>query len=122
LWGVVNNAGINFVGPIELTNIQQIHRVCDVHLFGTVRVTKAFLPLLRQSKGRIINMSSLRGVTLRAKLAAYGMSKAGIETFSDSLRLEMARFGIKVSIIQPGNFGQCTAIANKDVVRFFLYK
>ncbi|ESO91027.1 hypothetical protein LOTGIDRAFT_233518 [Lottia gigantea] len=116
LWGVVNNAGINYVGPIELNSLQQIDRVCDINLFGTVRVTKAFLSLLRQSQGRVINISSERGVIFRALSAAYCMSKAGMETFSDSLRLEMARFGIKVSIVEPGHYGQCTAIVAKNLI------
>ena len=53
LWGLVNNAGLNFLGDIELVTMRQYERIINVNALGMVRVTKAFLPLLRQSKGKV---------------------------------------------------------------------
>ena len=54
LWGVVNNAGINFLGDIELTSMGQFQKICHVNQLGVVRVTKAFLPLIRKTQGKFI--------------------------------------------------------------------
>jgi len=67
-----------------------------------VSVTKHFLPLLKQCKGRIVNVTSLAGVVQTPCMSAYGASKFAGESFSDSLRVEMAPFGVNVSIIEPG--------------------
>ncbi len=61
LWALVNNAGIAVFTEIEWCSVDQFQRVMDVNVFGVVRVTKAFLPLIRQSKGRVINVASLAG-------------------------------------------------------------
>ncbi|XP_050396862.1 D-beta-hydroxybutyrate dehydrogenase, mitochondrial [Patella vulgata] len=116
LWGLVNNAGIVVDGLIELLNISAYKQVGDINLYGVVRVTKAFLPLLRQSKGRIMNVSSERGIRFPYGSYVYCMSKTGVEAFSDSLRLEMSRFGVRVSIIEPGHFGIATSIVQKPVI------
>ncbi|GFU53598.1 d-beta-hydroxybutyrate dehydrogenase, mitochondrial [Trichonephila clavipes] len=58
LWAVINNAGISKGSEVEITSMEKIEEVIDVNLLGTIRVTKAFLPLLRKSKGRIINVAS----------------------------------------------------------------
>ena len=55
-WSIVNNAGLNFLGDIELTTMKQFEKVCDVNIMGMVRVTKTFLPWLRKSKGKYINL------------------------------------------------------------------
>ena len=62
--------------------------------------------------GRVINVSSVRGVTSFPRRSAYHVTKHDLETFSDSLRLEMTRFGVNVSVVMPGNFGAATACAN----------
>lgn len=61
LWAVVNNAGISKGFDIEMTSIEKIEEVLDVNLMGTIRVTKTFLPLLKKSKGRVINIGSAAG-------------------------------------------------------------
>ncbi|KAI0234772.1 17-beta-hydroxysteroid dehydrogenase type 6 [Lamellibrachia satsuma] len=71
---------------------------------GAIRMTKTFLPLIRQSKGRIVNTSSLSGRIPATCLGAYCVSKAGLETFSDVLRVEMHKWGVRVAIIEPGGF------------------
>uniref|UniRef100_A0A672Z0Y1 Zgc:113142 n=1 Tax=Sphaeramia orbicularis TaxID=375764 RepID=A0A672Z0Y1_9TELE len=94
LWAVVNNAGISDWAEIEWSTIEDFHHMLDVNLFGSIRTSIAFLPLVRAARGRMI----------------YVVSKRGLEAFADCLRVEMASFGVKVSIIQPGNFGQATNI------------
>nr|KAG5693090.1 hypothetical protein BaRGS_014040 [Batillaria attramentaria] len=112
LWGLVNNAGVQSVGDLELTTMSQYLRVANVNLFGMVRTTRAFLPLIRQAKGRIVNVSSVKGRVSTPRSAAYNISKYGVETFSDIVRLEMHQFGVKVIIIEPGQFGGIKDIEN----------
>jgi NAD(P)-dependent dehydrogenase (short-subunit alcohol dehydrogenase family) len=64
LWAVVNNAGIWSLSDIERTSEAVFRRVLDINLFGQMRVSKTFLPVVRQSKGRFVNMSSLTGLLL----------------------------------------------------------
>lgn len=63
LWGLVNNAGVHYFAEIEMTSDTIMRKVLDVNLFGTINVTQAFLPLVRKSKGRVVNVSSLLGIT-----------------------------------------------------------
>lgn len=81
-----------------------------VNLFGAIRVTKKFAPLIRKSKGRIVNVSSMMGRASVRCLSAYCISKYGMEAFSNTLRREMRQFGVKVCKIQPGNFANATGI------------
>ena len=67
LWGLVNNAGIMFSSPIEWTPVGTFKLLADVNLWGMVDVTKAFLPLLKNAKGRVVNMSSTAGKYLTKK-------------------------------------------------------
>ncbi|XP_061176159.1 D-beta-hydroxybutyrate dehydrogenase, mitochondrial-like [Saccostrea echinata] len=110
LWAVVNNAGIDFYGDIEFCTIDMYRRVAEVNLFGMINVTKAFLPMIRKSKGRIVNNTSVKGLVSLPRISVYGITKFGCENFSDCLRLEMRKFGVKVSIVEPGNFGGVTGI------------
>ncbi|XP_011354940.1 estradiol 17-beta-dehydrogenase 2 [Pteropus vampyrus] len=105
LWAVVNNAGILGL-PIdgELIPMTDYKNCMAVNFFGAVEVTKSFLPLLRKSKGRLVNISSMAGSVPMVKLAAYGSSKAALSMFSAVMRQELAEWGIKVSVIQPGSF------------------
>jgi NAD(P)-dependent dehydrogenase (short-subunit alcohol dehydrogenase family) len=105
LHGVVNNAGVVGVAPmIEITD-KELSYVFDVNLFGPIRITRAFSPLLLESKGRVVNISSLNGTVANAMIGAYSMTKHGIEAYSDALSQELSRFGVRVSIIAPGNYG-----------------
>lgn len=74
-------------------------------------MTQTFLPLIRQSQGRIVNVSSILGRIPQPLSGAYCITKFGIEAFSDVLRLEMKQFNVKVSIIQPGNFVLATNVS-----------
>ncbi|KAJ1156578.1 hypothetical protein NDU88_009296 [Pleurodeles waltl] len=109
LWALVNNAGISAWGETEWLPIEKYKQVADVNLLGSIRTTLAFLPLIRKSKGRIVFMSSTNAF-MTAKNGIYCMTKAAIEKFCDSLRLDMKRFAVQVSIIEPGNYSQVTNI------------
>lgn len=101
LWAVVNNAGVAIFTEIEWCSVVQFQRILDVNVLGVVRVTKAFLPLVRQANGRIINVASLAGRFTMPAFAAYSMSKRACIAFSDALRIEMRKFNVKVITIEP---------------------
>lgn len=86
-------------------------QLASVNLFGAIRVTKAFLPLIRRSQGRIVNVSSVLGFLATPFVGAYSITKTGLEMFSDVLRLEMKPFNVKVCTIEPGNFLAATEIS-----------
>ncbi|XP_059375429.1 retinol dehydrogenase 7-like [Carassius carassius] len=113
LYAVVNNAGISDWGETEWSTAKDFHNMADVNLFGAIRVTIPFLSLIRASKGRMLYVSSILSFFNCLNMGAYSMSKRGLEAFADCLRVEMASFGVKVSIIQPGNFGIATKILHK---------
>ncbi|XP_077994385.1 D-beta-hydroxybutyrate dehydrogenase, mitochondrial-like [Glandiceps talaboti] len=104
LWGLVNNAGVTSLGAIELLPMETFDKIYQVNLLGTIRVTKAFLSLVRRAKGRIVNISSTLGSIPVSPCSAYCISKAGVEMFSDVLRQEMLDWDVKVSVIQPAGF------------------
>ncbi len=102
LAGLVNNAGIAVPGPLELIPIDDFRRQLEVNVVGQLAVTQAFLPLLRQGRGRIVNMSSISGGLSAPYLGPYSASKFALEAISDALRLELRGVGISVSAIEPG--------------------
>eukprot|EP01137_Pigoraptor_chileana_P035576 Opistho-2@29824 len=102
VWSIVNNAGILDTGFAEWTTLNDYRRVIEVNTLGTVAVTLDFLPLVRKAHGRIVNVASVAGRLSGPGLASYSMSKFGVEAFSDSLRAEVAGFGVSVHIIEPG--------------------
>ncbi|XP_075897739.1 D-beta-hydroxybutyrate dehydrogenase, mitochondrial [Nelusetta ayraudi] len=110
LWAVVNNAGISDWAEIEWSSVQDFQHMLDINLFGAIRTSIAFLPLVRASRGRMLFTSSIFSFFTCLNMASYSVSKRGLEAFADCLRVEMASFGVKVSIIQPGNFGRATNI------------
>jgi NAD(P)-dependent dehydrogenase (short-subunit alcohol dehydrogenase family) len=99
--GLVNNAGICVPGPLELVPIDALRRQFEVNVIGQVAVTQAFLPLLRKSRGRVVNMSSVSGGLSVPYLGQYSASKFALEAIGDALRLELRNFGIRVSAIEP---------------------
>src|SRR2546422_3371314 len=111
LAGLVNNAGIPAAGPLELFPLDELRHILDVNLIGAVAVTQAFLPRLKASRGRIVNISSVAGRGALPFLGPYAASKFGLEAISDSLRRELLPFGVKVIVIEPGTFK--TAIWSK---------
>jgi len=111
LEGLVNNAGIPAAGPLELFPLDELRRVLEVNLVGVLAVTQAFLPLLKASRGRIVNMSSIAGLGALPFMGPYAASKFALEAMSDSLRRELLPFGVRVIVIEPGSFK--TAIWSK---------
>ncbi|XP_067037649.1 retinol dehydrogenase 7-like isoform X1 [Acropora muricata] len=112
LWGVVNNAGILCLSPLEWMPLDDFKRSADVNIWGMIEVTKTFLPLLKRSKGRVVNLSSSAGRIAGPLYGSYAVSKYGVEAFSDALRREMHPWGVKVSMLEPGFFA--TNIAAPD--------
>lgn len=101
---VFNNAGIHTVGPIEALSLEQIEAAFQANCFGAIRVCKEVIPLMRgQGGGRIINMSSVGGIIALPYQGAYSGSKFALEGMTESLFNEVRRFGIKVSLIEPGD-------------------
>ncbi|XP_033635277.1 D-beta-hydroxybutyrate dehydrogenase, mitochondrial-like [Asterias rubens] len=117
LWGIVNNAGLSTFGEVEWCNLEMFHRVADVNIWGGVRVVKAFLPLIRRAKGRIIQMTSGLARQGHPGRSCYVLSKYAMEGFSQCLRYEMRRWGVHVSIIEPGNFIAATGIFTPEKIR-----
>ncbi|XP_062923209.1 17-beta-hydroxysteroid dehydrogenase type 2-like isoform X3 [Mobula hypostoma] len=105
IWGIVNNAGVlEILVDAELIPMNTYKRCMEVNFFGAVEVTKVFLPLLRQTKGRLICISSLAGSVPFMRNVSYNASKAALSMFFNTLRYELAIWGVKVVIIQPSGF------------------
>ena len=84
---MVNNAGaVVALGPPEWMSVDDYRRQCDVNLFGLIDVTMTFLTLVKKTRGRVVNMSSIAGRFTFSGFAAYSVSKFGVEAFSDLLR------------------------------------
>lgn len=102
LRGLVNNAGITVPGPLEFLPLDDIRHQLEVNVLGPIAVIQAFLPQLRKSRGRIVNVGSIGGKMASPFLGAYHISKYGMEALSDSLRIELRPWGIRVSLVEPG--------------------
>ncbi|XP_069689208.1 short-chain dehydrogenase/reductase family 9C member 7-like [Periplaneta americana] len=101
LWAVVNNAGIASGSEVEWTPMEEYDRIIGVNATGPAMVTKAFLPLLRKSKGRVVIVTSILGRTTFPGLSAYCMSKYAAVALSNALRREVLKWSISVHTIQP---------------------
>jgi NAD(P)-dependent dehydrogenase (short-subunit alcohol dehydrogenase family) len=110
--GLVNNAGIAVSGPVEFVPVEEFRRQLEVNVIGQVAVTQRFLPMIRKARGRVVNIGSIGGRVALPLLGPYAASKFAMEALTDSLRREVRRFGIKVSIIEPG--GIATPIWEKS--------
>ena len=112
LVALVNNAGLAIHdAPIELADMSRWRHLFDVNVFGLISTTQAFLPLLRASSGRIINIGSIVGDISQPMWSPYSSSKHAVEAITDSLRVELRMFDISVSLIKPGEIQ--TDIFNK---------
>ena len=104
LHGVVCNAGISAFGYCEMLPLSRYEINMDVNYFGAVRVTRAFLPMIRASRGRVVNMGSIGAHAPSAFGSAYLSTKAAMVSFSQCLRQELHKFGVRVSLVEPGFF------------------
>jgi NAD(P)-dependent dehydrogenase (short-subunit alcohol dehydrogenase family) len=103
LAGLVNNAGVGVPGPIELIAANDLRRQFEINVFGQVLVTQAFLPLIRQAQGRIINIGSVGGKITMPFGGALCASKYALEAINDALRLELHPWGIHVILVAPAS-------------------
>jgi short-subunit dehydrogenase len=100
---LVNNAGYGQRGPIEMVPVDAIRRNFETNLFSLIGLTQLVIPIMRnQGSGRIVNVSSVAGRIARPLSSVYDSTKHALEAVSDGLRGELAPFGIKVVIIEPG--------------------
>ena len=102
LAGLVNNAGIAVAGPMEEVPLARLREVLEINVVGAVAATQAFLPLLRRGRGRIVNISSVSGRIASPFLGPYAASKFALEAVSDAFRVELAPWGVRVILIEPG--------------------
>lgn len=104
LYGLVNNAGVGVIAPLIEVDEEDLWFQMNVNVFGPYRVTRAFAPMIIESKGRITTTGSISGILSGFMFGPYSMSKHAIEAFTDSLALEMRKFDVAVSVIEPGNY------------------
>lgn len=106
IWAVVNNAGFAQAGAVEDVGDDAARRQLEVNLVAPARIARLVLPAMRRrGDGRIVNVSSLAGRVSAPLTGWYAASKHGLEALSDALRTEVAGFGVKVILIEPGGFG-----------------
>jgi NAD(P)-dependent dehydrogenase (short-subunit alcohol dehydrogenase family) len=98
---VVNNAGIAVAGPLEAVPAAELRRQLEVNVVGQAAVTQAVLPCLRESRGRIVFVSSVSGRVATPMFAPYNASKFALEGMADALRMELAPWGIRVVLVEP---------------------
>ncbi|MFY0627915.1 MAG: SDR family oxidoreductase [Reichenbachiella sp.] len=104
LYGIVNNAGVAIFTPLIEVEEEDLDFIFNVNIYGPYRITKAFAPLIIESKGRITNISSISGILTGKFFGPYSMSKHAIEAYVDALASEMEQFDVQVSAIEPGNY------------------
>eukprot|EP00008_Paramoeba_atlantica_P015596 CAMPEP_0201475842 /NCGR_PEP_ID=MMETSP0151_2-20130828/1190_1 /ASSEMBLY_ACC=CAM_ASM_000257 /TAXON_ID=200890 /ORGANISM="Paramoeba atlantica, Strain 621/1 / CCAP 1560/9" /LENGTH=312 /DNA_ID=CAMNT_0047856049 /DNA_START=42 /DNA_END=980 /DNA_ORIENTATION=- len=118
LVGLVNNAGIGYFAPLEFVDIPTARRTFEVNYFGLLDTTKALIPLLRANSGRIVNIGSVAGVLATQFSSVYAGTKFAVEAVSDTLRRELGKQGVAVSLIQPAvvesNFVETSDMDNFD--------
>jgi NAD(P)-dependent dehydrogenase (short-subunit alcohol dehydrogenase family) len=129
LYGLVNNAGIATIGGLLETKPEEYELLMAVNVDGPWNVSRAFAPLIIEQKGRITTIGSISGILAGNDFTAYAMSKHAIEGFTDSVALKLAPLGVKVTVVEPGNFaseignnaakraGQETRLGNRNQLK-----
>ena len=102
LWGLVNNAGISFRAALEYVPMADFRRLYEANVFGLLAVTQVFLPMIRQSRGRIINVSSLTSLWVTPFHGVYSSAKMAVNGISEALRMELEPLGVKVILMVYG--------------------
>jgi NAD(P)-dependent dehydrogenase (short-subunit alcohol dehydrogenase family) len=120
---LVNNAGIALFGSLEETSIDEARELFESNFFGVLRTTNAVLPVMRrQNHGRIVNIGSVLGFLPAPYLGIYAASKHALEGYSESLDHEVRRFGIRVSVVEPGftrtNLNQNTQLVSRPFAAY----
>ena len=102
---VVNNAGYGHFGAVEELSEQDLRDQLETNVFGPLRITQAVLPAFRsQGHGHVVQVSSIGGIGAFANLGAYHASKWALEALSESLASEVARHGVRVTLLEPGGY------------------
>ena len=106
-WGgldvLVNNAGVAGAGRIETVPMEDWHWIVETNLLSAVRGCRTFVPLLKaQRSGHVVNVASLAGLLTPPTMSSYNVSKAGVVALSDTLRSELAPFGVRTTLVCPG--------------------
>ncbi|MGK2927185.1 MAG: SDR family oxidoreductase [Lysobacterales bacterium] len=104
LYGLVNNAGVAVLSPLIEIDEEDFHYQMNANIYGVYRITRAFAPLIIESKGRISVIGSISGTLSDATWGPYSMTKHAMEAFADALADEMKQFDVSVSLIQPGAY------------------
>jgi NAD(P)-dependent dehydrogenase (short-subunit alcohol dehydrogenase family) len=105
-WAVVNNAGLAQAGAVEDVDDDEVRYQLEVNLVAPARIARLVLPGMRErGDGRIVNISSIAGRMSLPLMGWYCASKHGLEAMTDALRMEVAPYGVKVSLVEPGSFG-----------------
>jgi NAD(P)-dependent dehydrogenase (short-subunit alcohol dehydrogenase family) len=117
---LINNAGLLLIGPLVELETSELRHQFETNVIGLAALTRAVAPhMIRRSSGKIVNISSVSGVLPTPFAGAYGSTKAAVTAFSDSLRMELAPFGIKVVTVQPGGIkSNLSGNADKELDRF----
>lgn len=114
LYGLVNNAGVLVVAPLIDIDEEDFHYQMNANVYGVYRITRAFAPLIIESKGRISVIGSISGTLSDATWGPYSMTKHAMEAFADALADEMKQFDVSVSLIQPGAYRSNIGIGALD--------
>jgi NAD(P)-dependent dehydrogenase (short-subunit alcohol dehydrogenase family) len=102
---LVNNAGLGMIGALENTSSRQVEEIFETNVYGVLNMCRAVLPIMRNQKsGTIFNVTSIAGLMGLPFRGIYSASKSAVEGFSEALSAEVNQFGIKVIIIEPGDF------------------
>lgn len=104
LYGLVNNAGVVVLKPLIEIDEEDFHFQMNVNIYGVYRVTRAFAPLIIDSKGRITIIGSIAGTLSSATWGPYSMTKHAMEAYADALKDEMKKFDVQVSLVEPGTY------------------
>jgi NAD(P)-dependent dehydrogenase (short-subunit alcohol dehydrogenase family) len=116
LWGLVNNAGVAVFAPLTAAQQADLEFIFEVNVFGVFRVTQAFAPMIIESQGRIVNVSSISGIYSAPTAGMYSGSKHALEAMTDSFAMELQELGVHVTAVNPGSFA--SAGFAKDCRRF----
>jgi NAD(P)-dependent dehydrogenase (short-subunit alcohol dehydrogenase family) len=99
---LVNSAGVGIAGPVDELETKHIDLQLNVNLRGTILVTAAALPLLREAHGLIVNIASIAGTGPAGPLSVYGATKAGVINFTSSLNVNEEKYGVRATALSPG--------------------
>ncbi|GAB5603633.1 SDR family oxidoreductase [Thermus sp. FJN-A] len=103
LHGLVANAGIAVAGPLELVPLSAFREALEVNVLGALATVQAFLPHLREARGRVVLMGSVSGLVALPLMGPYAASKFALEALADALRVELLPFGVRVVLVEPGS-------------------